>query len=146
MMKDSSQPIALPADSRADTTVNPVTPDWVLYSASGVLFFLFGLGASFIFTSWDTISTLFYESSLARYETMTGDRGPATFLVFHDNILQDLQTLAAVTEDILGVEQDPRSNVAKIAFTSSDVSAIETVKQMAGVTSMLRRNMPMMCH
>lgn len=62
-----------------------VAPDWVLYTISGLLFFMFGFGGSFVYSSWDTISELFYESSLARYETMTGDRGPATCLVFHDD-------------------------------------------------------------
>lgn len=125
---------------------NTVAPDWVVYGASAVLFFFFGLGGSFVFSSWDTISELFYESSLARYETMTGDRGPATYLVFHDNAMDDLQRLAAASDDILGVEQDRRSNVAKVAFTGARVPGIEVVRQLPGVASMMRRNVPMMCH
>lgn len=126
--------------------IEDAAPDWVLYSVAGVLFFMFGLGGSFVFSSWDIISNLFYESSLARYETMTGDRGPATYLVFHDDVLDDLELLASVSDDILGVEQDSRSNVAKIAFTGADVLSVESVRQLPGVTSMMRRNVPMMCH
>ena len=120
--------------------------DWVVYTASGFLFFVFGVGGYFVYSHWHTISTLFYESSLARYETMTGDRGPATFLVFHNGALQGLQALAAESEDIIGVEQDRRSNVAKIAFTGAEALSIKLVEQLPGVTGMLRRNVPMLCH
>jgi len=100
----------------------------------------------FISANWTTISTLFYESSLARYETMTGDRGPVTYLVSHDDLLGELQSLAEAQPDILGVEQDKRSNVAKIAFTTAQAPSIESISAMSGVTGMIRRNVPMLCH
>ncbi len=58
--------------------------------------------ATLLVTHWDTANTLIYESSLARYEVMNGQRGPITFLVFHDN-MPKLLAMAKQHEDILGV-------------------------------------------
>lgn len=119
---------------------------WVIYPATGFVCISFALLGYFISMHWTTISELFYESSLAKYETMTGDRGPVTYLVQHDGLLDTLQTLAQSSPDILGVEQDKRSNVAKIAFTAADASSIASIEALPGVTGMLRRNVPMICH
>ena len=110
-------------------------------------FCLFGLStlATILVRHWDTVNTLIYESSLVKYEVMSGERGPTTYLVFH-NDFSVLQELADENDDILGVEQDERSNVAKIAFISAKSPFIEEVRNLAVVTGMINRNVPMLCH
>ncbi len=101
--------------------------------------------ATLLITHWDVAGTLLYESSLAKYEMMSGQRGPVTFLVFHDN-LEVLSELADLHEGILGVEQHSKSNVAKIAFNSIDSPLIEVVRQLPQVESMINKRVPMLCH
>jgi len=38
------------------------------------------------------------------------------------------------------------STVAKIAFTSIESASIEIIRQLPGVTGMVNRNVPMICH
>ena len=118
---------------------------WVPYAMVGI--WLFGLSflTTVLVNNWDTVNTLIYESSLAKYESMTGERGPATYLVFHDDFAA-LQSLASEHEDILGVEQDEGSNVAKMAFLSAKSPLIEQVGNLPSVSSMVNRNVPMLCH
>ncbi len=80
----------------------------------------FGLSflATVLFNNWDTVNSLIYESSLAKYQAMTGERGPTTYLIFH-NEMAALQSMARDHQGILGVEQDDGSNVAKMAFLSA---------------------------
>jgi len=94
---------------------------------------------------WGTINTLIYESSLAKYEVMSGQRGPTTYLIFHTDFYA-LQSMADKHDGILGVEQHEGSNVAKMAFISAKSPLIEEVGQLAVVSSMINRNVPMICH
>ena len=118
---------------------------WVSYLIVG--FCAFGLStlATILFRHWDTVNTLIYESSLVKYEVMTGERGPTTYLVFH-NDFSVLQNMADRHEGILGVEQDERSNVAKIAFTSAKSPLIDEIRNLVVVSGMINRNVPMLCH
>jgi len=118
---------------------------FVLYGMVAVMAFGFGFLATFLVNNWDTINTLFYETSLAKYEIMSGQRGPATYLIFHEDFTA-LQTMADQHTGILGVEQAMGSNVAKMAFVSAKSPLIEDVRQLASVSSMINRNVPMMCH
>jgi len=86
-----------------------------------------------------------YEASLAKYEVMSGQRGPTTYLIFH-NDLAVLQKFASTHDGVLGVEQHTGSNVAKMAFVSAKSPLIQEVGQLAAVSDMINRNVPMMCH
>lgn len=110
-----------------------------------ILGFLFGFLLTVVITHWNTINTLFYEGSLAKYEVMSGQRGPVTYLIFHDDFAA-LQAMADQHEDILGVEHSVGSNVAKMAFASAQSPLIETVNKHAAVASMISRNVTMICH
>jgi len=118
---------------------------WVQYSIVALCAFGLSYLTTILFTNWDTVNTLIYESSLAKYETMTGERGPTTYLIFHDNFAA-LQNMADNNEGILGVEQHEGSNVAKMAFVSAKSTLIDDVRQLASVSSMINRNVPMLCH
>jgi len=118
---------------------------WVQYALVGICAFGLSTLATILFKNWDTVNTLIYESSLAKYETMTGERGPTTYLIFHDDF-SALETMANQHEGILGVEQHEGSNVAKMAFTSAKSPLIDEVLQLASVSSMINRNVPMLCH
>jgi len=101
--------------------------------------------ATVLVTHWDTINALVYESSLAKFEVMSGQRGPTTYLIFHDDF-SALQSMADTHEGILGVEQHVGSTVAKMAFVTAQSPLIEEVNQLAAVSSMINRNVPMLCH
>jgi len=117
----------------------------VLYCIVGFCFFGLSFLATLLVVHWDTASTLIYESSLAKYEVMTGERGPTTYLIFH-NDFDTLQRFADEHEDILGVEQHEGSSVAKMAFVSATSLLIDEVRALPVVTSMINRNVPMLCH
>ena len=76
---------------------------------------------------------------------MTGERGPATYLISHTDYAA-LQTMADTHSDILGVEQHEGSNVAKMTFASAKSPLIKEVGELATVTGMINRNIPMICH
>lgn len=117
----------------------------VLYVVAAIVFFTVGAGGSLAVQNWRSLVALYHEANLIRYEIMSGQRGPVTYLVTHSD-LQSLSDIAEKTDDILGVEQHKYSNVAKMAFSSADSPAIEQVRQHPDVQSMVRRNAPMICH
>lgn len=118
---------------------------WMQYTIIGFTAFGLSILTTVLVTHWDTVNTLIYESSLAKYEMMNGERGPTTYLISHDNYAV-LQEMANANEDILGVEQHQGSNVAKMAFISAQSPLIEEVRQLSVVTNMINRNVPMICH
>lgn len=119
----------------------------ILIGYALLAFCAFGVAylATILVVHWDTVNTLIYESSLAKYEVMTGQRGPTTYLVFH-NDLAALQNFANAHDDVLGVEQHLGSNVAKMAFVSAKSTLIQEVSQLAAVSDIISRNVPMLCH
>ena len=119
-------------------------------SLIGYAFYAFGVfGFAYLSTilvvHWDIVNTLIFESSLAKYEIMSGQRGPTTYLICH-NDLAALQEFANAHDGVLGVEQHIGSNVAKMAFVSAKSSLIQEVGQLAVVSDMINRNVPMLCH
>jgi len=68
-----------------------------------------------------------------------------TYLIFHNDIVA-LQAMADKHDGILGVEQHTSSNVAKMAFASAKSPLIEQIRQLAEVSDMIKRNVPMICH
>jgi len=117
----------------------------VPYLIMGFCLFVLSYLATVLFVHRDTVNTLIFESSLAKYEVMSGQRGPTTYLIFHNNFAE-LQTLADTHDDILGVEQHEGSTVAKMAFLSAQSPLIEQVRNSTAVSSMINRNVPMLCH
>jgi len=117
----------------------------VLYTLIGVVAFSFGYLSILLIKNWDTNNILIYESSLAKYEVMTGEQGPTTYLIFHNDFAA-LQQMAAANEGILGVEQHVASNVAKMAFVDAKSPLISEVRRLASVSNMINRNVPMLCH
>jgi len=126
-------------------TPRPAKTPWVQYGI--IAFCLFGLSllATLLVTNWNTVNALIYESSLVKYEVMNGERGPATYLVFHSDF-DVLKSLADKHDGILGVEQDEGANYAKMAFISAKSPLIEQVGELAAVHNMINRNVPMLCH
>jgi len=118
---------------------------WVDYSLVGVCFFGLAYLATLLIVNWETANTLIYESSLAKFEVMSGQRGPTTYLIFHTDFAA-LQSMANLHEGILGVEQHEGSTVAKMAFQTAESPLIETVGEMPVVSGMINRNVPMLCH
>lgn len=118
---------------------------WISYSLLTVIFFVLGYGASFLFYNWQSLGDLYLEASQARYEIMSGQRGPVTYLVTH-NDLPALRKVAAGESDIMGVEQHAYSTVAKVAFISAKSPAIERLQNHPLVIGMTRRDVPMICH
>jgi len=116
------------------------------YALLSVVLFLAAWGVTALTLNWDKAFALFVESHQKKYNVMTGQVGPTTFLVLHDGMLEQLQAMAQNDPEILGVEQDPWSTVAKIAFTSIESASIEIVRKLPGVTGMINRNVPMICH
>jgi len=118
-----------------------------MYAYVWIAFCAFGLSylTTIFVVHWDTVNTLIYESSLAKYESMTGERGPMTYLIFHNDLVA-LQAMADKHEGILGVEQHTSSNVAKMAFASAKSPLIEQVRHLTVVSDMIKRNVPMICH
>lgn len=109
------------------------------------MFFTIGFLTTVLVLHWDTVNALIFESNLAKYEIMSGQRGPATYLVFHSDFAA-LQSMADSSSEILGVEQHLGSNVAKMAFVSVTSPLIQTVAELPEVSDMINRNVPMLCH
>jgi len=118
---------------------------WMQYIIIGCCAFGLSTLATLLVTNWGTVNALIYESSLAKYEVMSGERGPTTYLISHNDYAA-LQAMAHMHEGILGVEQHAGSNVAKMAFVDAKSPLIEEVRQLAAVSNMINRNVPMICH
>ena len=126
-------------------TTNSTKPPFILYTCVAIVAFGLSFLTSLLVTNWTTVNALIYEASLTKYEVMAGLRGPATYLIFHDDFAQ-LELIANANEGILGVEQHTGSNVAKMAFISAKSELIEEVRAMPIVNSMISSNVAMLCH
>ena len=120
-------------------------PALVVYSATALTAFLFAVGLTALYQHRDYLTVLFYETALARYEVMSGERGPATFLVFHDDYAA-LEAVTSLHTDILGIEPSEFDNVAKMAFVSVQSPLVTEVANMQGVRHMVNKHIPMLCH
>jgi len=118
---------------------------WVGVAVLGLCFGLIGwlIGFSWVHR-WD-ISELWYQASEQKYLTMTGQAGPVTYLVTHNNF-DSLEALAMHDEDILGVEVYELPDKAAVAFTRADTASIGRVRDSEFVSVMRQQIIPMMCH
>lgn len=123
----------------------PLAVSWISNALLAVICFLVGWLGTFGWQKRVLISELFYQSSLARYGAATGETGPATFYVFHDDF-SALETIAQSNEEILGIELTEFSGVAAMAFVSLDTSAVSTIRDHHSVKNMVQKNIPMLCH
>jgi len=110
-----------------------------------IIIFFFAWITTFGWQNRELIAELFYESNLEKYNVATGQAGPATFYIYHQDF-EALERLSQSSDEILGVEMTKKSGRAAMAFTSAQVNAIETVRSLPAVSAMLRRNIPMLCH
>ena len=76
---------------------------------------------------------------------MTGDVGPVTYLVTHDDPRAFARDALAL-EGVLGVEPYDYPRLSAIAFENGESAAIERVGELPGVSHLQRRHVPMICH
>jgi hypothetical protein len=108
---------------------------------------MFGLGAlaTFAWNNRQLINDLYYEASEQRYQILSGEAGPVTYLAYHDDFAA-LEEMARQREDIIGVEIYEFPAVAAIAFSSNETPAIDEVRNLSSVDKLLRKQVPMLCH
>lgn len=123
----------------------PASRTWVAYALLCVFVFATTWLGALGWINRALISDLFYESSLTRYRVASGEAGPTTFYVFHDDF-STLERLAQNSDDILGVELSEYSGIAAMAFTSLETEAVSTVRNHPVVKNMLQKDIPMLCH
>lgn len=104
-----------------------------------------GIGSHYIWHNWERINELFYTASEQKYRTMTGEAGPATFLVYHSDF-DALDHFADNREDVIGVEIYRYPNVSAIAVESENSDSIAELTRLAFVDKIERRVVPMLCH
>ncbi|MBX2883127.1 MAG: hypothetical protein KTR32_24460 [Granulosicoccus sp.] len=134
-----------PIEPSAKAQHKPGVKAWFAYSLLCVFVFTTAWLAALGWLNRSLISELFYESSLARYRVASGEAGPATFYVFH-NDFSTLERLAQENEDILGVELSEYSGIAAMAFTSLETEAVGLIRNHSVVKNMLQKDIPMLCH
>ncbi len=98
-----------------------------------------------LWVHWPFVSDMWYEASVQRYLTMTGQVGPVTYLVTHDDF-DALQASVASLDGVLGIEVHRHPDRAAIAFQDAGIEAIETVHELPTVSSMQQAYIPMICH
>lgn len=127
-------------------TMNLTTKNSLLAHA---FLFLFIFSASWAGTfAWQNrslINELFYQANEQRYRIMAGEAGPVTYLVHHKNF-QALEAAVQSHDDILGIEVWQHPGIAAVAFDSIDSASIQQIEELAVVSRMVKRNVPMICH
>jgi len=124
----------MPIDQQHTDAV-PSTP-FAMYAGITLCMFVFSFLGSFLVTNWSTVNTLYYEASLAKFEAMSGESGPTTYLIAH-NDYSALQAMADKHAGILSVEQNEGSTVARMAFGAGMNALVKEVEQLPAVTSMI---------
>lgn len=138
-LPDTSSPVD---DAKVGTTTRRT---WVAYALLSVFVFATTWMGALGWMNRALIADLFYESSLARFRVASGEAGPATFYVFH-NDFTTLERLAQENEDILGVELSEYSGIAAMAFTSLETDAVNQIRNHSVVRNMIQKDIPMLCH
>ncbi len=118
---------------------------WIAYLFLFIFFFGSGVGGNYIWQNWERINELFYTASEQKYRTMTGEAGPATFLVYHSDFTA-LDSFANQREDVIGVEVYRYPNVSAIAVESEQSESIIQLSALSFVEKIERRVVPMLCH
>ena len=88
---------------------------------------------------------LYLAANENKYLVMSGQVGPVTYLVEHDD-LAALERLAREDGSVLGAEQYALPATVAVAFADPDAPGIATVAALPGTRSMIRRRVPMICH
>jgi|GEM_PF-1044028 len=94
---------------------------------------------------WPTLSRLWHEASEAKFQAMSGQSGPATWLVVHDDY-RALERTVLTLDDVLGLEVHRLPDQAAIAFTHADSASVARVAALPMVQRIERRRIPMICH
>jgi len=126
------------------TAPKPATP-WISYALIGAVCFVLAWLGSFAWHQRTLIAELFYQSSLVRYGVASGETGPATYYVFHNNF-KALEEISQSNDGILGIELTEFSGVAAMAFLSSENDAVSLIRGHEDVKNMVQKNIPMLCH
>ncbi len=128
------------------TALNPPSPTpWFAYLLLFFLCFGAGIAAQFIWHNRERINELYYTASEQKYRTMTGEAGPATFLVYHSDF-DALDRFAFAQDDVIGVEIYRYPNVSAIAVSSESSDTIAQLTTLSFVDKIERRVVPMLCH
>ena len=88
---------------------------------------------------------LYLEAHETKYLVMTGEAGPVTYLVEHDD-LAEIEALARADASILGAELHALPSSVAVAFVGAGAPGIGAVAALPGTRSMRRRRVPMICH
>lgn len=120
-------------------------PSLVARSMFFLLMMAVGAAGAFGWSKKEALLKLWYTANEQRYLVMSGEVGPVTYLVYHDDY-SILENAAYANDDILGVEMYEFPQIAAIAFTRNDAESIPWVGQLPGVRKMLRKQVPMICH
>lgn len=137
----SSESSTLPPDA----PVSNGRSSLVGYGFLFIMLFLLATSASFAWNNRTLITDLFYEASENRYAVMSGEAGPATFYVFHNDFAA-LEKITQSNEDILGIEPSDYSGIAAMAFVTLESSAVTLINEHPSVRNMVQKNIPMICH
>jgi len=134
-----------PSTSLSTTLNPPSSTPWIAYAFLFLLCFGFGIATQFIWQNWERINELYYTASEQKYRTMTGEAGPATYLVYHSDF-EALDRFANNKDDVIGVEIYRYPNVSAIAVDSEDSNSIAQLTALSFVDKIERRVVPMLCH
>ena len=87
----------------------------------------------------------YLEATERKYLAMTGEIGPVTYLVEHDDVAV-LEALAREDDSILGAEPFAFPSSVAVAFVDADAPGIAAVAALPGTGAMRRRRILMICH
>lgn len=132
-------------NSAPETGDRDIKNQWIGYGFLFLMLFLLAASASFAWNNRQLITDLFIEASENRYAVMSGEAGPATFYVFHNDFAA-LEKITQSNDDILGIEPSDYSGIAAMAFVNLESSAVSMIKDHPSVRNMVQRNIPMICH
>jgi len=135
-----------PARTRTGTPFRqPWRAKWLPCALVLVCGLAFGWLAGLSIAHWPTVSRLWFEASEAKFLAMSGQSGPATWLVVHDDF-QALERAVLPLDDVLGLEVHRLPDEAAIAFTRADSASVARVAALSMVQRVERRRIPMICH
>jgi len=129
-------------------SVNSSMPSFRVAIGYGLFFLIMmtvGALAAFGWSNRDSVIELWQTGTEQRELVMSGQIGPVTYLLNHDDY-SALEAAAAAHSDILGVEMYRLPNTIAIAFSDASSPTINTVRDLPGVERMMRRTVPMLCH
>lgn len=137
----------MPTDSYQNEVQNDANIAGSNVGVALLCLFCMGIGwlSSYMWLNRGEIADLWLQASQQKYQTMTGEIGPVTYLVQH-NGYNELESFLSSHDDVLGIEVYELPDKAAIAFKRADSTAIDAVKQSPYVLAMRQQVIPMMCH